>query len=134
MASNFKIGTTLEGITSLDALTTWIPDPKTEFRFYSKQLDLGSGLKRGAGWPITTWTYGFLTQAQREQLRTFCTTASAEVYIQTRTRDEDTGETPSLFKIYKAVMTWPEHEEYRASRRLDFVITFTCLEEQEEEE
>ncbi len=128
MASNFKIGTTLEGITSLDALTTWIPDPKTEFRFYSKQLDLGSGLKRGAGWPITTWTYGFLTQAQRDQLRTFCTGASAEVYITTRARDT---ESESLFKTYKAVMTWPEIEEYRNSRRLDIIFSFTHLEEQE---
>lgn len=128
MASSFKIGTSVAGLVTLDALTTKVPDPQTSFQFYSKQLDLGSGLKRGAGWPITTWTYGYLTQAQRDQLRTFCTGASAEVYITTRTRDKD--ETDSLFKTYKAVMIWPENEEYRASRRLDIVITFTRLEEQ----
>ncbi len=128
MASSFKIGTSVAGLVSLDALTTKVPDPKTDFKFYSQLLDLGSGLKRGAGYSSTTWTYGYLTQAQRDQLRTFCTGASSEIFITTRTRDED--ESDSLFKTYKAVMIWPENEEYRASRRLDIVITFTRLEEQ----
>lgn len=132
MTSSFKIGTTLAGITTLDALTTFVPDPKTSFRSYSKLLDLGSGLKRGAGWPTAEWNYGFLTQAQREQLRTFCAGASAEVFITTRTRDEDNED--SLFKTFKAVMIWPEEEDYRNSRRVDVTIKFTRLEVQVVEE
>lgn len=134
MASDFKIGTTLEGIVSLDALTVFVPDPRTSFRNYSKLLDLGNGMKRGAGWPTAEWHYGYLLQEQREQLRSFCTGASAEVFMRTRTRDEDDSETPILFKIYKAVMIWPETEEYIKSKRIDFVIKFTRLEEQEDEE
>ena len=130
MASSFKIGTSVAGLVSLDALTTKVPDPKTDFKFYSKLLDLGSGLKRGAGYPTTTWTYGYLTQAQREQLRSFCTGASSEIYIQTRSRDEESESPYSLFKIYKAIMTWPEGEDYQSSRRIDFAITFTRLEVQ----
>jgi len=130
MASSFKIGTSVAALTSLDALTTWVPDPKSYFQQFSRLLDLGNGLKRGAGYPVTTWSYGYLTQAQREQLRSFCTGASSEVYIQTRTNDEDEETTPSLFKIFKAVMIWPEGEENQASRRLDFIITFTRLEVQ----
>lgn len=129
MASEFKIGSTLLGITSLDALTVPLLDPSTTFQNYSQLLDLGSGLKRGAGYPIAKWIYVFLSQAQREQLREFCTGASAEVYIRTRTRDEDLYAT--LFKTYKAVMIWPEQEEYRNSRRLDITFTFTRLEVQE---
>lgn len=131
MTSEFKIGSTLVGITTLDALTVFVPDPRTSFRPYSKMIDLGSGLKRGAGWPTAEWNYGFLTQEQREQLRTFCTGASAEVFITTRTRDEDDDD--QLFKTFKAVMIWPEEEDYRNSKRLDFTIKFTRLEEQEEE-
>ena len=130
MASSFKIGTSVAGLTSLDELTTWVPDPRSFYQQFSRLVNLGSGLKRGAGYPITTWSYGDLTQAQREQLRTFCSGASAEVYIQTRTNDEDEETTPSLFKIFKAVMIWPEGEENHASRRLDFIITFTRLEVQ----
>lgn len=127
MASNFKIGTSVAGLVTLDALTTRVPDPQTSFQFYSQILDLGSGLKRGVGYSRTTWTYGYLTQDQRNQLRAFCTGASTEIYITTRSRDEVSN---TLFKTYKAVMTWPEQEEYRNGRRLDFVISFTRLEEQ----
>ena len=134
MASDFKIGTSIATLTSLDSLTVWVPDPRSYFQQFSRLLDLGSGLKRGAGFPITTWTYGYLTQAQREELRSYCPRASSEVYIRTRTNDEDDSEPiPSLFKVFKAVMIWPEGEENQASRRLDLVITFSRLEEQVEE-
>jgi len=127
MASEFKIGATLGGITSLDILPTPVLDPTTDFKPYSKLIDLGSGLKRGAGYATAKWIYGYITEAQRNQLRTFCTGASAEVFIRTRTRDTS-GST--LFKTFKAVMTWPEQEDYRNSRRTDFIISFSRLEVQ----
>ena len=133
MASQFKIGTSTATLVSLDELTIPILDPKTTFKFYSKSVELGNGMVKGLGWPVAEWNYGFLTQSEREQLRKYCTNASSEVYITTRTRDEDTSSPATLFKTYKAVMLWPENEEYANSRRLDFTVKFIRLEEQEVE-
>jgi len=128
MTSEFKIGTTLAGLTTLDALSVFVPDPKTSYKPYSRVINLGSGLRLGAGWATAEWHYGFLLQTQREVLRAFCTTASAEVFIRTRIRDLSTDGTPTLFRSFKAVMIWPEEEEYRRSKRLDVTIKFVRLE------
>lgn len=124
-ASDYKIGTTLLGITSLNLLTNPIVDPKHVFHSYRAYEDLGNGLVRGIGSPTLEWRYGYVTRVQRDQFRTFCTGASSVVFIRTRTND-NTDE----FKIYQAVMIWPLDEDKRAGRRLDFTLRFRNLIEQ----
>jgi hypothetical protein len=119
---SYEIGTTYGGMANLEDLTTPIPPPKSSFRPYSQYLSLGSGAVRGSGWPVAEWRWGYLSQAQRNQLRTFCTGASADIYVKTRKND-----TSDAYQVYTAKMIWPEEEEKAHGKRLDFAIQFVDL-------
>lgn len=128
MSYEYKIGTEAGGvgaITNLGSLTTPIPAPKSSFQDYTEYIQLGSGEMKGVGWPVAEWHWDFLTQAQRNQLRTFCTGASETVYIRTRKNDSS-----DAYANYLAVMIWPIAEDKDAGRRLDFTIKFQALEVQ----
>lgn len=114
----FAIGNTLAGIQALRALS--IPAPQSTYRPYSTDIRLGDGTMRGMGFPIATWHWGFLSAAQRDLLRTYCTGQSALVYI--RTPKDDLS-----FVDYQAVMVWPSEEERASSRVLDFTLEFHRL-------
>ncbi len=119
---NYEIGST-SSLTNVESLTVPVPPPKSIYKPYSQMIGLGDGTVRGAGWPTAEWRWGYLTQAQRDQLRTFCTGASSNVYIRTRIMD-----TADSYAYFQAVMVWPiESEERDASRRIDFAITFQKL-------
>lgn len=123
----YQIGTTLGGMTDLQSLTTPVDPPKTTFKPYSQYLPLGSGAVRGGGWATAEWRYNasgddYLTRAQRDQLKAFCTGASAEVYISTPVND-----TADQFKTFRAIMIWPEEEVKDFTVRRDFVIRFQRL-------
>jgi hypothetical protein len=108
---------------NLEELATKMHAPKSAFTEYSQRLALGSGGVRGAGWATGQWRWGFLSQAQRDQLRTFCTGMSNEVYIRTRKND-----TSDAYEYYSGVVMWPVGEEEKhAGRRLDFVFAFQSL-------
>lgn len=120
-ANKYQIGTTLEGIATLKSLG--LPDPKHSFMGYSATVDLGNGGVRGIGLPVARWIYGYLTQAQRDIFRTFCTGASATVFIETRTSDSS-----DAFDQFQGVMIWPrEPEDKDAFRRINFVLEFRNL-------
>lgn len=121
MASGYKIGTSVVGLTAVESLTTPVYPPKSSYQPYQEAIDLGSRKVRGVGLPSTTWRWNIITAAQRAQLRTFCTGASAEVYIATR------GDGDS-FANFKAVMVWPQTEERDFLRRTGFEIIFRALE------
>lgn len=75
------------------------------------------------GYPVATWRWGFISNAQRDMLRTFCPDVTETVYIRTYTK-ENSDET----NLYEAIMTWPVlEEEVDASRRIDFTIEFSHL-------
>lgn len=122
MASNYKIGSSLGTLTSLDLLATPIVDPKHVAHNYSSQDDLADGSVRGMGWPFIEWRYGYVTQAQRDMFRTFCPSSSSIVYIRTKQNESADG-----FKTYRAVMIWPLNEDKRAGRRMDFILMFRQL-------
>ena len=117
--SDYQIGTTYGGLANLEALTTPVIPPRSTFVPYSASIELGDGTVRGGGWAVATWTWDFLTRAQRDQLRTFCTGKSAAVYIKTRKTD-----TVDAYQVYTAVMVWPENEERSHGYRLDFTLEF----------
>lgn len=122
--SDFKIGTTLGGMTNIESLATPLPAPKAPYKLYMRSLMSSSGLTVGRGFPVCQWIFPLLTAAQRTQLRTFCTGASASVYIRTMTNEAD------AYANYLAVMHWPDEERRDPSKRhdrLEFVVLFTHL-------
>ena len=121
----YEIGPTYAGMTNVEELATPLPPPRSTFKPYSQAVNLGNGRVRGNGWPVAEWRFGFLKQAQRDQLRAFCPGASACVYIKTRTNDS-----ADSYQVYTATMVWPQSEERDADgRRLDFVVEFINLQE-----
>lgn len=117
---NYEIGTDMNSVTNLESLTTTVMHPKSNFADWAEAVILGSGLSRGMGAPVATWLWGFLTEAQRTQLKTFCTGASSTVVIRTKRND-------GTFKYFACVMNWPKEEEHRSGYVLNFEIIFTHL-------
>ncbi|MEJ5201567.1 MAG: hypothetical protein WHV66_04975 [Anaerolineales bacterium] len=121
--ADFKIGTTLSGMTNIESLTTPLPVPRAVFRDYAEKVTAASGRTYGRGYPVCQWTFSLLTSAQRQQLRQFCPGASAAVYICTLANND-------TYYNYQAVMHWPEEEERDPSKRrdrLELTILFTHL-------
>jgi hypothetical protein len=120
MASSFMIGTT-SSTTSLDALTTPVPDPKSSYLPYARINNKGNGGTRGIGSPVAQWTFPVLELAEYSQLKTFCPGASADVYIQTKL-DDDT------FELFQGKMIWPNEPQDRwYGERKNFTVIFRNL-------
>lgn len=118
----YAIGST-STTTNVEQLTTPLPPPKSTYHGGADEIDLGNGAVRLAGWVNVEWHWGFLTRSQRDQLRTFCTGASATVFIRTRTND-----TADSYAYLTGQMIWPSLAEERdAGRRIDFTIRFRNL-------
>lgn len=127
MMQSFEIGTTLEGMTNVEALAMPLPAPKSSYQDYSTLVSLGSGGSIGQGFPTATWTFGTLTSAERDQLKQFCVGASAAVYIKTKLNNLDTE--VDEYAVFSAIMNWPFPEPGRYySMRNGYVIEFTFLE------
>lgn len=112
----------INGMTNLSNLTTPVTHPRSNFKQWLEKVDLGNGLARGVGRPSVTWTWGFITMAQYDQLRTIITGASTRVYIRTRTT-----ETSDSYKVYSAAALWPDEIDRSATRRVNFMLTFRDL-------
>lgn len=121
----YKIGTTLLGMTNIEELTVPIPNMQSYFKPYGEVVILGNGMQFGRGFAQVDWKWNFLTREQRDQLRTFCTGASATVFIRTRVNDS-----ADQYKNYQCLMFWPLEEERFARKRLDFMVQFRQLVEQ----
>ncbi len=120
--ADFKIGTTFGGMTNIEALTTPLPLPQFDYSAFARLANLGNGGTRGVGSPVATWTFQLLSLAEYTQLRTFCTGASAEIYIRTRI-DDDT------YADFKCKMILPNDGMGRwYGNRKNYVVTFRNLE------
>lgn len=122
---DYRIGTTLVGMTNIEDLPTPISNMQSFYKPYQQAIVLGDGTTRGVGYPEAIWQWNFLTREQRDQLRIFCPSSSAIVYIRTRVSDN-----ADQYKNFLAIMHWPEDEERFARKRMDFKIRFTHLVEQ----
>lgn len=121
----YEIGATYGGMTALSTLTEPVPDPKSNFIPYSRYVQLGNGEVRGLGWAEAVWRWSVMpTRAQRDQLKTFVSGASAEVYIKTRKNESEDS-----YQVYTAVMIWPQEEEKQYSTRRNFEIRFVNCQE-----
>ncbi len=118
--SSFKIGTSLVGMAYLGSLTTPVPAPLVDPENWAETIPLESGADLAAGPASVTWRFPLLSQAQRDQLKTFCTGASATVYIRTRTNS-------STYANYQTIMRWPKTEKHDHGWFLDTIIQFDFL-------
>lgn len=121
--TSYGIGTTSANIVSLDDLAA--PLTRATYQPYTEPVKLANGLVRGAGLPRVEWFWNLISSTQRAALRAYCSGASAEVFIWTKTDDE-------TFKRFSAIMIWPPTETRSGDPRLnysrsDFAIEFTNL-------
>jgi hypothetical protein len=123
MTSIFQIGTTEPGLTSLDDLTTPLPDPQWEFREYRKMIRLGDGSLFGAGPRTVVWTFPMLEPDQIAQLETFL--SDDPIYIQTLKRDD----TIATFEVIMNVVDpaqdgkhQPGFRGWRVGHELEFIV------------
>jgi hypothetical protein len=121
----FGIGTTVDTITDLRELMTPLLETaapvKSDYIKYPVMKLLGDGTTRGQGFPQASWLFTVIPLAERNELRTFCTGASENVYIRTK-KDDDT------FANFQAVMTWPKDDTDRwYGDRKNLLIQFVHL-------
>lgn len=109
-------------MTLLTSLTTPVTHPKSNWKPWQEKIILGNGLARGVGRPSVTWQWGYITQAQYDQLRAYCAGASARVLIYTRTT-----ETADSYKAYTAAVLWPDELDRQTTRRVNFTLEFSDL-------
>ena len=124
--SEYKIATLVGGVaglTALSGLTTPLPDPVSFWQDYQEQVDLASQLVRGVGLPVAEWLFPVLSEAARNQIKTYCSGASAVVYLRTL-RNAGT------YANYKAVLVWPLQERCRAGMVFELTVKFKALEVQ----
>lgn len=118
--TSYKIGTA-NTVDDFKLLSDWeVVDPQSDFFEYSTTAKMANGVIRGLGYPRATWHYGYLTSAQYEIMRDFCSGASANVYIATMIND-------GTFSAYSAVMSVPENYTIRAGTYIDVTFQFTNL-------
>lgn len=123
MASGFKISTTLEGLTSLDALATPLPDPQPDFQKYRVLLPLGNLSQKGMGPQTAIWIFPLLETEQVSQLETFQSTEP--IYIRTRKRN-------GTFATLQVVANWLDPRQdgdhvsrlygYRGGLTIEFLV------------
>lgn len=120
----FKIGTDHATLTNVEELGTPLSPPRSTFKPYSQNLPLGNATVRGGGWPVATWRWGFMTQAQYNALKAaYCTGKSAAVNINTLQNDGST------YDEYVTTLVWPDEEdlEFLNGRVVNVVLTFQNL-------
>jgi hypothetical protein len=118
--ADFEIGAT-SSTTNIESLTTPLPEPKSSYLPYARTNNKGNGGVRGVGSPVAQWSFAVLSIEQYNQLKTFCTGASADVYIRTKL-DDDT------YADFQAIMIWPNEPQDRwYGERKNFTVLFRNL-------
>lgn len=123
MASDYKIGSTSGGITSLDALSTPCPDPQAQFQEFRRKDRLGNMAMKGRGPQTVIWDFPLIDVDQIAQLETF--QSDDPIYIQTRKRDDSLA-------VFEVQANWIDPREdgdhmgglhgYRSGLQLEFII------------
>jgi hypothetical protein len=79
----FAIGTSVETLVELAEMTVPVPEPTPYYSQYSESVETLDGGQFGLAAPFLVWRLSLLEYAeQRDQLKAYCTGASAEVVIQ----------------------------------------------------
>lgn len=120
MTYEFKLGTSAGSMELLSDLNVFWPF--WEYEPFSAAQQGGDGLVKGGGWATATWHWGFLTYAQYQVLRTYCTGKSATWYVRTPKTTYD-------YLNVEVKVEWPDNERWHQGRVLDFELKFTDLTE-----
>src|SRR5271157_4523519 len=128
--TDFQIATFAGGVGALVTLASLgVSNPHPVWLASVSRAKLGDNSARLLGAPTVQWQWGFISQAARDQLRTFCTGASAPVIIITPTTETITA-VPNASQRYSCQMIWPAPdtaEDPQTGRRLQFNIIFRQL-------
>lgn len=120
MATDYELGTVIESMTTLADLG--IPNPESTFIESSSRMTQANGITRNVGFPVVEWHYGYLTQAQYQNLIAVVTSPSMNIYFSSLAND---GE----YYTYSGVITLPESFNMRGPydkfRYVDITIRFT---------
>lgn len=135
MASDFKLGLTNDAyLLALDELlpNVNVPnDPDWSFKPFATAVRLGDGTVQGNGFPVAIWRWNHMSIGHRAILKALCPGLSVNCFIRTATNELDEDELE--FKVFSAIMVWPEEDEDIQVRKvLSFVLQFTHLVEVEE--
>ena len=125
---SYKIGSTAGGTVNVESLVSAVvgrmPAPVSRFAPYVEGIDTENGDIVALGLPTVIWAFPFLTLAQRDALRAFCTGASATIFIETMGIDSS-----EAYLKLTGKMLWPQQETRDSNgRRLNFELTFIQME------
>lgn len=126
MTSIFQIGETELTLTSLDELTTPLPDPQWEFHEYREMVRLASNRLRGLGPQTVLWSFPMLETAQIAQLKEF--SIGAPIYIQTLKQDDTLATFEVNMNILEPVQDG-EHKPGFKGWRMGFDVEFVVISE-----
>ncbi len=123
MASEFKIGTTSGGVTSLDALATPLPDPQQQFSEFRRKERLDNLTMKGRGPQTIQWVFPLIETAQLTQLEGF--QATDPIYIRSPKRND-------TFGVFEVHMNWVDPREdgdhmngfrgWRGNLTIEFIV------------
>jgi hypothetical protein len=112
----------IDPMKNIETITPVFPfAPKSVPKLWYQSVDLGDGTKRGLGAPLTTWQFGFVTQAFRDAMRAYCPAPNSAFNVTIRTRGLDSAD---AYQTCAATMIWPDDENREATRRVPFSILF----------
>jgi len=104
-----------------------VVEPEWTFQPYAEVVKTLGGGAIGRGFAIATWRLNIAKNSQRKTLRTYCSGASAQVYISTPTNEDDSSNDP-IFKNFLCTMNWMPGQEDKQSRyTLGVDFTFTHM-------
>lgn len=115
--SEFEIGTSEATLTAIDALTTPLPEPKSNYFPYTRKVGKGNAEDQGVGAPFATWTFPILELTQYSQLRVFVD----NIFIRTKLDDD----TYAIFSAYASFPLEPQNRWY--GQRQNYTVTFRNL-------
>ena len=124
MYQYFGIGSSAGAIIELTALSTpVVAGIVSDYLPYQISKVMGDLSKQGYGPPSATWTFAIIGVEERNELKTFCPDASAQVYIHTKKNDDTWAQ-------FSCTMNWPDDDaknRFAGQNRTNLVLTFTNL-------
>lgn len=118
LANAPQIGTSQAGLATLKSLGIHKPDMRYDPEV--RRDDQTSGGQQSIGAPVITWNFGFLTQTERDTLRTIITGNTRWLYCETRTNDSD-----DTYAQFYARAIWPAGDENKDGfYRVPFVVVW----------
>ena len=123
-ADNWSVVSTLLSSASADVSSARALE--WEYQPYSRAVELGDGSVRGLGYPRARWLFKALRPEQRENLKDFCSTLSAAVYIRTPTNETAAG--VRTWDDFSAILKWTVSTELVGVNYVEMVeLVFTHL-------